>query len=346
MQATYVDCLVAEAHHRCKEIQHPFSTLYIGGGTPSQLNLNLLRRLVDGLHDALPIADIEEFTIEVNPDDVTQEYIRGLVEMGVNRVSMGVQSFVDEELQFIHRRHDARQAIDSVDIMRNCGIDNFSIDLIYGIPGQTLDSWRHSVEQVARLEVQHISAYNLSYEVGTPLWLMREQGKIAEVEDNDCIEMYMLLVERLKLSGYEHYEISNFAQPGYFSKHNSAYWDGTPYLGLGASAHSYDGNMRRYNIADLRGYIHHIIDQDVAYQEERLTVDERYDETVMLALRTARGLDTAIIHDQFGQEAYDYLMHQARPHIVAGRLTAHGGRLRLTPESVMLSDAIIRDLFK
>ncbi|MBR5686028.1 MAG: radical SAM family heme chaperone HemW [Muribaculaceae bacterium] len=344
-QDTYVDTLIDEARHRHCEIRQSFKTLYVGGGTPSQLKTDLMSRLVKGLREALPLDDLEEFTVEVNPDDVTGQYARFLVDRGVNRVSMGVQSFVDDELRLIRRRHDAQAARLAVKTIRDAGINNISIDLIYGIPGQTLDSWRYSVDEAIALGVQHISAYNLSYEKGTPLWNLRASGEVAELDDDTCVAMYQLLVKRLKSAGYEHYEISNFAQPGFHSRHNSAYWDGTPYLGLGAAAHSFDGEVRRYNPADLQKYLDRINEQGIAYDEERLTAEEQYDETVMLALRTARGLDTAIIHDRFGQDTYDYLMRQARQHIDEGRLTALGGQLRLTPEAVMLADAIIRDLF-
>ncbi len=344
-QDTYVDTLIDEARHRQCEVRQCFKTLYIGGGTPSQLKTDLMSRLVVGLREALPLNAVEEFTVEVNPDDVTERYVHMLAACGVDRVSMGVQSFVDDELRFIRRRHDAQGARQAVLTLRHAGINNVSVDLIYGIPSQTLDTWRYSVEQAIALDVQHISAYNLSYERGAPLWAMRERGEVTELDDDTCVEMYQLLVRRLEAAGYEHYEISNFAKPGFYSRHNSSYWDGTPYLGLGAAAHSFDGEVRRYNPADLQEYLDRINEQGIAYDEERLTAEEQYDETVMLALRTARGLDTAIIHDRFGQDTYDYLMRQARQHIDEGRLTALGGQLRLAPEAVMLADAIIRDLF-
>lgn len=342
---SYVDMLISEARNRRSEIKQSFKTVYIGGGTPSQLGISLMKKLVDGLHKSLSLSDIEEFTVEVNPDDVTPQLANVLFEIGVNRVSMGVQSLVNDELKFICRRHDAQGAINAVDILRQAGLDNISLDLIYGIPGQTMSSWLHSVNGIIDLRPQHVSAYNLSFEEGTPLWQMLKRGEISEVDDDTCVAMYQLLTAKLKEAGYEHYEISNFALPGFHSRHNSAYWDGTPYLGLGAAAHSFDGQVRRRNIADLCGYIYHIVDQDVAYQEEQLTADEQYDEMVMLSLRTARGLDTAVIHDRFGQAAYDYLMRQARPHIDAGRLNADGGLLRLTPDAVMISDTVISDLF-
>ena len=345
MREVYVKMLVSEARNRRNEIQQKFNTVYLGGGTPSQLGTGLMRELADGLREALPLDDIDEFTVEVNPDDVTPQLVDALVDMGVNRVSMGVQSLVDNELRFMRRRHNAKGAVDAVESLLNRGIENISLDLIYGIPGQTINSWLYSLDHVIALRPQHISAYNLSYEVGTPLWQMLKRGEVNEVDDDTCVAMYQMLLMRLKEAGYEHYEISNFALPGFASRHNSSYWDGTPYLGLGAAAHSYDGHVRRYNVADLKDYIHLIVDQDVAYQEECLTMQEKYDETVMLALRTSRGLDTAVIHDEFGQDFYDHLMRQARPHIDAGRLTALGGQLRLIPQAIMLSDAIISDLF-
>lgn len=347
LKTTYASAVVAEARLRRGElIPHEcIKTLYLGGGTPSQIDPETMTILVNGLREALPLNDLEEFTIEVNPDDVTPDYMERMKALGVNRVSMGVQSFVDDELRLIRRRHDAQGARHAVQAIRDAGINNISIDLIYGIPGQTIDTWRYSVDEAIALGVQHISAYNLSYEKGTPLWNMRERSEVTEVDEDTCVAMYQLLVERLRKAGYEHYEISNFSLPGYHSRHNSAYWDGTPYLGLGAAAHSFDGKVRRYNPADLQEYLDRIKEQAVAYDEEHLTTEEQYDETVMLALRTARGLDTAIIHDRFGQDTYDYLMRQARQHIDAGRLTALGGQLRLAPEAVMLADAIIRDLF-
>ncbi len=256
--------LVSEAKTRRNEIQQKFNTVYLGGGTPSQLGTGLMRRLADGLREALPLDDIDEFTVEVNPDDVTPQLVDALVDMGVNRVSMGVQSLVDNELRFMRRRHNAKGAVDAVESLFNRGIENISLDLIYGIPGQTIDSWLYSLDLVIALRPQHISAYNLSYEAGTPLWQMLKRGEVNEVDDDTCVAMYQMLLMRLKEEGYEHYEISNFALPGFASRHNSSYWDGTPYLGLGAAAHSYDGHVRRYNVADLKDYIHLIVDQDVA----------------------------------------------------------------------------------
>ena len=299
----YVEAIIAEARLRRDELRgEPLRTLYLGGGTPSLLPLPLLSQLVDGLRDALDLTGIEEFTIEANPDDVTPEWCSALPSLGVNRVSMGVQTFEDHILRFIGRRHTAAQVVRAIADLRGVGIDNLSIDLIYGLPGQTPDTWVHTVEQAIALEPSHISAYGLTYEEGTRLWWQRERGEVQEVPEEVCIEMYHELVKRLHDAGFEHYEISNFALPGYHSRHNSSYWDETPYLGLGAAAHSYDGNVRRSNPCDLHQYVARINAGMPACEQEEMTRWERYDERVMLGLRTARGVDAERLREDFGDE--------------------------------------------
>jgi oxygen-independent coproporphyrinogen-3 oxidase len=252
----YVSAVLSEVRLRCNELRdEPVKTLYFGGGTPSQLPLNLLSRLVTGISEVVDLSHLEEFTIEANPDDVTLGWCAALQSLGVNRVSMGVQSFEDKILHDIGRRHTALQVDEAVANLRKYGIDNISIDLIYGLPGQTLMTWSDTVIKAISLEPRHISAYGLTYEEGTRLWLQRENGEVFEVSEQECLEMYRILVGVLREAGYEHYEISNFALPGYRSRHNSAYWNDTPYLGLGAAAHSYDGHVRRLNPPDLNGYI-------------------------------------------------------------------------------------------
>lgn len=321
-----------------------FTTLYLGGGTPSVMPVELLSALINGLSEIFDLSLVEEFTIEVNPDDVTREYVQELRHLGVNRVSMGVQSFNDGDLRAINRRHSAQQAIDAVDAIKKAGISNVSIDLIYGLPGQTLDSWQHNVEQAIDLNVQHISAYNLSYEPRTRLWVMREHGKVQEVSDDDCIAMHDMLVKMLKQAGFEHYEISNFARPGYRSRHNSSYWNFTPYLGLGAAAHSFDGNVRRYNPSSIKEYIEKLSNGSPAFIEENLEWWERYDEEVMVRLRTSDGLDTKLIAQRYGDKVSNHLIKQSQQFIGQGLLRVKGNSLILTPSGVMMSDNIIRNL--
>ncbi len=343
----YVRAVVAEAALRRDELRgEPLKTLYLGGGTPSQLPADLLATLVHGLDGAFPLTDVEEFTVEANPDDVTSQWCAALPQLGVNRVSMGVQSFEDDILRLIGRRHTARQAVQAVGHLRHAGINNISIDLIYGLPGQTPASWIESVEQAIALKPQHISAYGLTYEEGTVLWRQREHGDIVEVPEQQYLAMYQALVDLLQAAGYEHYEISNFALPGYHSRHNSSYWDETPYLGLGAAAHSYDGNIRRYNPSDLHEYISSIQAGKTAFVQEELSWQERYDERVMLGLRTAHGVDAAKLLRDFGNEAYRHFVDEAGRRVAKGHLRVTGdGRYVLTGRGIMLSDSIIRDLF-
>ena len=342
----YVEALIAEARLRKAELNgKPVKTLYMGGGTPSQLPLPLLARLIDGLKATLDLNAVQEFTLEANPDDVTPEWSAAVRALGVNRVSMGVQSFQDAVLRLVGRRHTARQAIDAVASLRHAGIDNISIDLIYGLPGQRLETWAESVRQAVDLRPQHISAYGLTYEPGTRLWQQRECGEVVEASEDQYLDMYRVLVGLLQVAGYEHYEISNFALPGYRSRHNSSYWNETPYLGLGAAAHSYDGTMRRSNPADLCGYIRRITSGQPACQVEDLAWWERYDERVMLGLRTADGVDAHRLRSDFGDKAWAHFVSEARRHIDAGHMICtDDGRYILTSEGIVLSDSVMRDL--
>lgn len=342
----YVDCVARECAARQAAVLggERVSTLYVGGGTPSLLTPGQMHRLLDGLRRSADLSGVEELTVEVNPDDVTDELMECFAREGVNRVSMGVQSFVDSELEFMGRRHNAAEALEAIATMRRAGIGNVSIDLIYGVPGQTMQSWRHSVEQAIATGAQHISAYSLSYEPGTRLWVMRQQGKVAETDDEVCVAMYGHLASALKAAGYEHYEISNFARPGFRSRHNSAYWDFTPYLGLGAAAHSYDGHARSYNPSSIRQYVAAINERGSAAVTEQLNDQERYDEEVMLRLRTADGLDARLLESKFGAEAARQFRQKARRHIAQGLLQCHGDSYCLTGDGVMMADAVIRDL--
>ena len=341
----YVSLLLREAQMRLIELRgEPIETIYIGGGTPSQLCVDDIITFIQGLGDMSLTDDAVEFTLEVNPDDVSVDYLSALRNMGVNRVSMGVQSFIDTELNYIGRRHTARQAVDAVYAIREAGFDNFSIDLIYGLPLQSVASWKESVDMAVRLDVPHLSAYCLSYEQGTRLWSMRERGVVKETAEEDLIEMYKLLVDLLHENGYEHYEISNFAKPGRRSRHNSSYWNNVPYLGLGASAHSYDGQQRRYNVADLHEYMKRIEDGRLACEVEDLEWWERYDEYVMVRLRTKEGLDLDDAVEKFGERVINHIEQSVQPFLDKGLMRKNENKYALTAGGVLLSDGIIRDL--
>lgn len=344
--ARYIEALIAEAALRRHELgKEPVRTFYLGGGTPSQLPLPLLSRLVKGLDEVLDLSRVEEFTIEANPDDVSREWSAALPSLGVNRVSMGVQSFEDAILKAIGRRHTAQQVVQAVENLRDAGIDNISVDLIYGLPGQSLESWTESVEQALALRPRHLSAYWLTYEPGTRLSRQLERGEVTEVPEEVCVGMYQTLTDRLQEAGFEHYEISNFALPGYRSRHNSSYWDGIPYLGLGASAHSYDGSIRRSNPPDLRIYISKTEAGELAYEEENMTLWERYDERVMLSLRRCEGLDFGQLREEFGDELAEHFLKEVQHHISAGNVRREGtSRYVLTANGILLSDSVMRDV--
>lgn len=337
----YIDAVVSEA--RMRPLSH-VRTVYVGGGTPSLLSVSQFTKLVDGLCAVYDLNGVEEFTVEVNPDDVTADYVKALMACGVNRISMGVQSFDDNDLLLVNRRHDAKAALRAIEVLKGTGIANISIDLIYGIPGQTVDSWQTSVARAIETGVNHISAYNLSYEEGTKLWMMRETGQIAEVDEATCVMMYNKLVHMLKCAGYDHYEISNYCLPGYHSRHNSSYWDGTPFVGLGASAHSYDGNARVYNPASVKDYIRIIKNGETACVVEETEWWEKYDEMIMVALRTAKGLDVEEVKRRFGSATMDKLLCKAGCFINQGLLEKSDGRLYIPEEAMMMSDMVIREL--
>lgn len=338
----YVFSLIREFDVRKGEIVgHDINTIYLGGGTPSLLPVGLLQRLARHIG----VGKVEESTIEMNPDDVTADYAQEIASMGFNRVSIGVQSFDDGELRFLNRRHDADGAIKAVELLRQSGIDNISIDLIYGIPGQSLESLRKSINLALSLDVSHISAYGLTYEDGTRLTMMRDKGKITEVDDELCVDMFKALSESISMAGYEQYEISNFAKKGMYSKHNSSYWDFTPYLGLGASAHSFDGRTRRYNPSDLRCYMQLVEERGCAYQEEEESVNQLYNEWVMTRLRTKWGLNLNDLETRFGSYYKNVAVGVLGKYLDDGDVCIDNGTAILTKKGIMISDMIFRDLF-
>ena len=355
----YVNTLCRELRHRLPELKgEPIKTIYFGGGTPSTLTIAELRRILEALaqslgrdgspfteRDSPPREGLGEATLEANPDDLTEEYVQGLRTLPINRVSLGIQSFHDRTLRLVGRRHTAQEAIDAVRRLQQAGLTNISIDLIYGLPGESIEDWTYSLDQAIALGVKHISAYHLTYEEGTRLWRMQEQGLVAPIDEEQSIQSFELLREKLLAAGYEHYEISNFALPGYHSCHNSSYWQGTAYVGVGPGAHSYDGRNRRWNLSNLNNYIATPQDEDVPHEVEHLTTDERYDERIITELRTAQGIDLTKLKADFGDSYHTHCLRCATPYIQRGQLQhTEDNHLRLTPESIFISDAVMRDL--
>lgn len=324
----------------------PVSTIYLGGGTPSVLPIGELKRLFDCAASLFELR-LEEVTVECNPDDVTPEYATALAHLPVNRVSMGVQSFNDADLKVINRRHSSQQALLAVDNLRGAGISNMSIDLIYGLPGQTIEGWQHNLDVALSLQVPHISAYSLTYEEGTLLYRMMEQGTVTPVSEELSLQFYRMLCDALSIAGYEHYEISNFSLKGKEAKHNSSYWNGTLYLGIGPSAHSFNGTSRQWNVADTKKYIKSIAEGVIDAEVEELTLAESFNDRVLTSLRTSRGLDLNRLKSDF-PEFYLQCLKAAETSIKAGHLELiDGGKtLKLTKEGIFVSDAVFVDLMQ
>lgn len=350
MSSRYVDCLCSELSMRGHDYARPWTTVYLGGGTPSTLPAPELRRLFGHIDCSHAV----EVTIECNPDDVDADFGSLLATLPVNRVSMGVQSFDDRRLSFLRRRHSASDVLRAVNVLRSAGIDNISIDLIYGFPGETLDDWDNDITAALALNVEHISAYCLTYEEDTPLYRMLHNGTVKETDEETCRTMYYHLRSRLLAAGYEHYELSNFALPGRRAVHNSNYWNLTPYLGIGASAHSYDGMVRCWNVASLPLYINKVEKGDLPIDDyEGLTLKEQYNDMVMVRLRTSEGISLSEVSNRFGYSVLTHLLSQAKPYMDLEllELTTDNGNppnrhLRLSEDALYVCDMITADLFR
>lgn len=368
----FVDAILSEFDSRMDEMKDwEEVTIYIGGGTPSLMPPEEFKRLMDGLRvkvqrlwvckQSLRVCNpqafnelrvtnprrlnITEVTIEVNPDDVTEDLAKAWNEAGVNRISMGVQSLVDSELKAIGRRHDAATAVKANEILSKF-FDNISFDLIFGLPSQTLDSLNTTLVGLMAMHPKHISAYSLMYEERSVLTRLRDAGKIEETDEDVTVKMFELVNKVLSSNGFHRYEISNYSLPGFESRHNSSYWYGVPYIGLGPSAHSYNGeNVRRWNIADINEYLEIIEDGGEYFDSETLNKDELIEERIMTGLRTSEGISIRDFERDFGVIAKDILMRKAEPQKRAGNLLEKDGFLRLTDKGVMVSDEIMLQLF-
>lgn len=317
-------------------------SIYIGGGTPSLLPTAILKELFAGIGRHFTIEADAEVTIEANPDDVTSEWLTCLADTPVNRISMGAQTFNDDILRLLRRRHNAQQTTDAVRACKEAGITNISLDLIYGLPHQTFEDWQHDVELALSLNIKHLSAYALSVEQGTPLDSSPYKEELEGVRYEELSrKMYSHLLTETDKAGFVHYEISNFALPGFHSRHNSGYWQATPYLGLGAGAHSYDGRRsRRANLPDIMAYI--ASTGDVPHETEELSDEALYNEFIMTRLRTAHGIPLK----QLSEEDRNYCLSMAKPHIERRLLHIKDAHLCLTKEGIFTSNDIISDLMK
>ena len=343
MFAKFADAMAVEVGHRKGEITDDVNTLYIGGGTPSVLPLYVYERVLEALKEAGHGGPYEEFTVEVNPEDIVDKgeaYVKGLLALGVNRISMGVQSFDDGILKFMNRRHDSETARKAYAILEEAGVENISIDLIFGLPQLSDDQWQDTLDKALSISPsgkrpQHISSYQLSVEPGSMLAKLVERGRWEEASDELCMKQYGMLCEALQKAGYRHYEISNFALEGYEAKHNSAYWRHVPYVGLGPGAHSFGDFRRQWNEPDLKGYIE---DPTGCNGGEELTDEQMVIERIMLALRTAGGISEAYL----GEHCDPMELSRA---LSSGHLVpSSDGMVRIPESHFFISDNIIASL--
>lgn len=346
MHDRYVGALCREYEMRKHEIlpqRASWDTIYIGGGTPSTLSTEHLRQLFATVADDID-PSTKEITIECNPDDITAQYANELAQLPINRVSMGAQTFDDNRLAFLHRRHSSAQIAQAVGNLKRAGFSNISIDLMYGFPEETIDDFKRDIDKALLLDVPHISAYCLMYEEGTQLYRMLEQNKITETPEETERKMYETLIDTLRHSSYEHYEISNFARKGYRSQHNSSYWNLTPYLGIGAAAHSFDGKTTRSsNPSHLIIYIEALERGILPTDRELLSPTESLNDYTMLRLRTAEGIDLDEMETRFGHEMRTKAEHIARQFLSSGLLTHDGNRLHLTRQGVFVSNMVMAE---
>ena len=348
----YVDKLIEEIHLRKHTTHQAIQTIYIGGGTPSLLPSPHIERILE----AIGIEHMDEITMEINPGDANKTYLQALYQAGIQRLSIGIQSFQDELLKTIGRRHNAQQAIQTIHSAQEVGFKNISIDLIYALPTQTMEQWKADIEMAVQLGIQHISSYGLIYEEGTSLTHLLEQGAIEPIDEDIENEMYDYLCERLQQAGFEHYEVSNFALPGYKAIHNSNYWNGTPYIGIGAGAHSYYKRIadddtqyiRSSNPNDLDAYMACNLQQDTWREKEILTPIDRYNEYIMLALRTNQGISLDHIAQQLnliGQSHhYPHTRNQIQKYIDNHLLQTHNNRIIATQKGLHILNQIIEAL--
>ena len=343
----YVQALCKEISDRKDEVTDDLiKTIYIGGGTPSRLQHNHFESIFNAINKSYTIATNVEVTIESNPDDLSHDYVDMLRDLPFNRISIGIQSFDDQELNFLSRRHDANRAKEAVKYCQEKGFDNISIDLMYGLPKQTLAIWQETLRQALQLNIQHISAYHLIYEEKTRLYSLLQAGKVNPVEEDSSLEMFEVLIQTLSDAGFMHYEISNFAKPGFISQHNSSYWTGEKYLGFGPSAHSFDGEHRWWNVSSMPKYIEGINNSNLEIEKEDIDLTTKYNEYIITGLRTMWGIDLDELKMKFGEDLYDYFLLNAQRYFDLHYLKRENSSVALTHKGIFISDGIMSDLMK
>lgn len=326
-------------------LEGPLATIYLGGGTPSLVPIELLENLFQQIRTHFQIADGAEITIETNPDDINPETLLGWKALGINRLSIGIQSFVDADLQWMNRAHHAQQALDSIRLAKQAGFDNLTIDLIYGTPTLSDEAWKANVDLAIAAGISHLSCYALTVEPKTGLEKMIEKKQIEAVDPEKQARHFSLLMQWMEVAGFEHYEISNFALPGHRSKHNSSYWSGASYLGIGPSAHSFNGRSRQWNMANNSLYIQSLNKETLPFELETLTAEQQLNEYIMTSLRTMEGLNLNRVSALWGQEKTKQILFEANKYIARGDAYLEDHALILTKTGRLLADGIASDLF-
>lgn len=316
-------------------------TIYFGGGTPSILEAEETGSLLKKIFSYFEVTSNPEITLEANPDDITEEKLIAWETSGINRLSIGVQSFFEEDLQWMNRAHNAQQAIDNLKLARQY-FDNITIDLIYGVPGLTDEKWQQNLQKAVQLGIPHLSCYALTVEPKTPLDKLIRTSKKQDTDQEHQSQQFLLLMDRLRDAGYEHYEISNFAKPGYRSRHNSSYWQGKKYYGFGPGAHSFNGDERRWNIANNQKYIDSLVQGVIPFEKEVLTPVQKLNENIMISLRTIEGIDLS----RLGDDDIDYVIRSSKKFTEQNLLVLDGNRLQLTSEGKLFADGIAAELFR
>lgn len=319
------------------------NTIYLGGGTPSVLVVGELKELLETIRENFKVATEAEITMEANPDDLSQANLSYLREVGYNRLSMGIQSFSEADLKLMNRRHGVFQAVQAVKWAKKAGFSNISIDLIYGLPNQNLEEWERNVQTAIELDVQHISAYNLTYHEGTVFYDQLKQGILKELPDELSLQQFQVLIQRLKEAGFEHYEISNFCKPGLFSRHNSSYWKNEKYLGIGPSAHSFDLISRRWNVSSIQAYLDGIENNKPYCESEILSVFDRYNDYIITGLRTIWGVSEDIVRSDFPEDFGAHFQQIKEKYVKTGHVTTQSDNVCLSQNGLFISDKIMAD---
>jgi len=342
--SVFVDALLKETELRKDYLEdETVSTIYIGGGTPSVFSIKELSDILNQINKFFKVEENCEITIELNPDDVNQDYMEGLKKLNINRISLGVQSWRDSDLKMLNRRHNSEQAAAALTEVFNAGFNNVTIDLIYGITGMTVKEWSSNLDIAFSFDITHLSAYHLTIEPGTVFGKMQEKGSFTEIDEDESNAQFNTLIEKAEAAGFIHYEISNFGKQGYFSKHNSNYWKQVNYLGLGPSAHSFNGYSRQWNIRNLNGYIKSINSGKSFFEKEELDTKARFNEYIMTSLRTMWGIDLDYIETTFEKEGYDYVVNLSGKFKNYGLIKLEKNSLILTNQGKMISDNIISE---